>query len=279
MLEYDTDYNYELILKQERENVATHYGSVSQAKWELAGGLTDNIESLLEIFARTSGTQLAIIPKLAIHGIDAVDLTGVFSDRANHVWDFLLHRSGIFAYDSTLQMFTFAEIDRIRTLEKTKRLYYVAGKMFRWFIFHHQIIPYPVEFDPSIPSFGICGYVPQSIVDIINPAVARVASMVESWNPYTEDSESEIITDEITTWLDQINMSEGEFLRNLHSGHDGPIRLAFKISTSAIVGLRANQFQWFHEGFNDGFEVESVHQFTTLKLTIASSICIFRYYA
>jgi hypothetical protein len=257
VLEMDTVLEFEYILNQEKETLSNRHGNMTQLKWELAGSVDDNIQSLLQIISNINGPDLRELPKLQIHGLNAVDLTGVFTDRINLTWDYLLHKSGIFVYDKSNQFYTFSEVRCLQSLLRNKALYLVAGKIFRWFILHKQIIPYPVELDPSIFGFGMLGCVPPSILGSLNPYVARLYQYIES----TDSTQaSMIINDEIREVLQQINMSETEFIRQFESDSvDGPSLVARKACTSAIIGWRGNQYQWFRTGFNDNLGFKSVY--------------------
>jgi hypothetical protein len=205
-----------------------------------------------QFLVTTPGQLLRVLPRLSIVGNNAIDAGGVFRHTINRHFKILYDESDIFVTTSNTR--TFRERPAIE-FEYHRDKYYVLGKIFYWFIFIHRQIPYPTDIDAAIIAFAIHGRIPRTILPQLNAAIDALVGEILTYNARTSINR---ISDNVKGWLSTIGIPLDDFVTDLHDSRKGPMYLADRVGSLAIMNNSLQAFQYFRNGFNKDRGFESV---------------------
>ena len=95
-------------------------------RWELVGTLDDHIQTLIECIYRSKGEDLRKVPRVKIDGSRSIDVGGVFCDKINRVFEYLLMKC--FMIDEISHYNTFSSSMDVRHMDMEK-YYHTFGKI------------------------------------------------------------------------------------------------------------------------------------------------------
>jgi hypothetical protein len=242
------------ILQREQDRAVSNR-QTGAILWTLHGDPTDHTYLLIEYIYNCLGPELKIVPVLRIPQSISIDAGGIFRDKINRVFDYLM-QSDILVKDPTTRRLTFAEFDAPSFYREREKLYVVFGTIFYWFILMHRLIPYPLlDLNPAIVAYAIYGYIPQTAVDAFTPSAASTTRLIARYTVNTTESQ---IHEEVKSWLTAIRYSFDSFMTHLHDPNRGPAYLMREVGTQIVLGRCQNSFDMFREGFRKCGDVPSV---------------------
>jgi hypothetical protein len=242
------------ILQREQDRAVSNR-QTGAILWTLHGDPTDHTCLLIEYIYNCLGPELKIVPVLRIPQSISIDAGGIFRDKINRVFDYLM-QSDILVKDPTTHKLTFAEFEAPSFYREREKLYVVFGTIFYWFILRHRLIPYPLlDLNPAIVAYAIYGYIPQTAVDAFTPSAASTTRLIARYTVNTTASE---IHEEVKSWLTAIRYSFDLFMTHLHDPNRGPAYLMREVGTQIVLGRCQNSFDMFREGFRKCGDVPSV---------------------
>ena len=248
------------ILQREQERAISNR-QTGAIIWTLHGEPDDHIHLLIEYIYNCLGPELKIVPVLRMPQSISIDAGGIFRDKVNRVFDYLME-SDILVRDPTTRKLTFAEFDEPASYRTREKSYVAFGTIFYWFILMHRLIPYPLSnLNPAIVVYAIYGYIPQTVVDSFTQSAASTTRLIAR---YTVNTSANEIHDEVKTWLTAIRYSFDLFMTHLHDPNRGPAYLMREVGTQIVLGRCQNSFDMFREGFRKCGDVPSVLVFPHL---------------
>src|SRR5277367_2964740 len=116
------------ILQREQERAISNR-QTGAILWTLHGEPDDHIHLLIEYIYNCLGPELKIVPVLRMPQSISIDAGGIFRDKVNGVFDYLME-SDILVRDPTTRKLTFAEFDEPASYRTREKSYVAFGTIF-----------------------------------------------------------------------------------------------------------------------------------------------------